>query len=146
MTGEALVEQTTFEGEEATRYPLARAKQGVLVAGMLVLTAAGNVIALLGEPLIGGSIAVAGGAMAVVNGVALLRPRGIVLTPTRLVAVLNRRHELSWDEVEGVELDSRRSRVIVIRTASQAIRLPADVFTSRPEEIVAAIEDRAGLR
>src|SRR3954470_10362843 len=85
--------------ERALLFPLGTAKQLVaalasagLAAASVLLLAAGNPIGVLGVVLFG--------PIAVVFVAGIRRPRGLALTPTRLVALGFGRVEIPWDAVE----------------------------------------------
>lgn len=88
--------------ERGRLFALGRARQAAMLFAQLTIIAGCAVVVLLGQ-LIGVIVAVVFGAFAVVPPVrGLLRPRGLALTPTRIVTLGFGQGEVAWDDVEAV--------------------------------------------
>jgi hypothetical protein len=88
--------------ERGRLFALGRARQAAMLFGQLAVVAGCGVLALLGH-FIGVIAAVVFGAFAVIpTARGLLRPRGLALTPTRIVTVGFGQGEVAWDDVEAV--------------------------------------------
>jgi hypothetical protein len=123
----------------------------------LVMAAAGVLIALSGGVIVGVLCAVVFGVFAALGLSRLAGPRGLALTPTRVVVLGNNgRAELDWDDVASFGLiRMARNRMLgITATAPEQVRrghggwaarfdrsltssdllLPADQLTGQPEQ------------
>jgi hypothetical protein len=131
--------RTVEIGSERGRlFALGRARQAATLLAQLAIIAGCAVLVLLGQ-LIGVIAAVVFGAFAAIpTARGLLRPRGLALTPTRIVTVGFGQGEVAWDDVAavttlrqgpmlllGIEADEVRGRSALVRLSRRF--LPADI-------------------
>jgi hypothetical protein len=91
------------DAERGLLFALGRTRQVVVLIAAVAIVAACVVIALSGAVVLGVVCAVTFAVCAVVPAVrGLLRPRGLALTPTRIVTVGFGQGEVAWEDVEAV--------------------------------------------
>jgi hypothetical protein len=146
-----------LDAERALLFPLGTAKQLVAALASAGLAAASVLLVVVGNPL-GIVGAVFFGPVAVLLLTGIGRPRGLALTPTRLVALGLGRVEIPWDAVEwAAVMRMSRTRVIAVKATDPGqvrrgwfqrlngrltpaeITLAADQLAGPPEEAVAEI-------
>jgi hypothetical protein len=151
------VRPTSFDGEPALLFAISRLKQGVIVVAAFGMAAAGVLIAVAGNPIVGGLGAVVFGGFGVIALVTLRGERGLILTPRRLVARYNGHAEMAWEDLTSVAVvQFSRAPILALdghavykrggwlarlnhRLLPVAIALPADNFVADPDDIVAIV-------
>ena len=112
--------------ESGFLFPLARAKQIVLVVACAGIAVAGVFITLSGSPVIGLACTVFMGGVGVFALMRLAKGgRGLLLTPTRVAVIVNGRRELTWDEIAMVALYGDASARVLGITAVDPGRIAA---------------------
>ena len=95
--------RTVMVGDErGLVFPLARGRQIALLLASLAMTAASIVLATTSAVVIGVIGAIVFGCFTLLAARGLARPRGLALTPTRIVALGFGQGEVAWDDVRAV--------------------------------------------
>jgi hypothetical protein len=97
------VHVTEFDGERAFVFPFGTAKATVGIFAGIAMGAGCVLIGIVVAPAIGIMGGVVFGGIAIYGVVLLTRPRGLVLTPTRVILRGPGAGEVPWDGVAGVE-------------------------------------------
>jgi hypothetical protein len=134
--------------ESGFLFPLARAKQMVLVVACAGIAVAGVFITLSGSPVIGLACTVFMGGVGVFALMRLVKGgRGLLLTPTRVAVIFKGRQEVTWDEIESVGLYGDASaRTLGITTVNPIPRGPLAQLNRafEPADIVMPAEQLVG--
>ncbi len=97
------VHVTEIEGERAFMFPMGRAKATLAIVVLLAMGAGSALIGIITEPVIVVIGVVTFGGIGLYALVTLTRPRGLALTPTRVVVLGPGAGEVPWDAVTHVE-------------------------------------------
>ena len=95
--------RTVMVGDEhGLVFPLGRGRQVALLVASLAVTAASIVLAATSAVVVGVLGAIVFGGFTLLAARGLARPRGLALTPTRIVALGFGQGEVAWDDVRTV--------------------------------------------
>ena len=136
--------------ESGFLFPLARAKQVVLVVACAGIAVAGVFITLSGSPVIGLACTIFMGGVGVFAFMRLIKGgRGLLLTPTRVAVIFKGRQELTWDAIAMVALYGDASARVLGITAVDPSQIPRGALAQlnrafEPADIVMPAEQLVG--
>ena len=136
--------------ESGFLFPLARAKQVVLVVACAGIAVAGVFITLSDSPVIGLACTIFMGGVGVFAFMRLIKGgRGLLLTPTRVAVIVKGRQELTWDAIAMVALYGDASARVLGITAVDPGRIPRGALAQlnrafEPADIVMPAEQLVG--
>jgi len=120
--GAGTVRVTQVEGEPGFLFAISRAKQAVVTVAGVAVTLASVLLAVFGNWILGLLGTVVFGTFAVIGLLGLRGERGLVLTPTRVVARFNGHAEIDWDDVAQAQvIDYLRTRILGISARDPAL-------------------------